>query len=51
MESLDGIDMDRKKVFFVYLHNDLNRVEGQIITVDDKWGGLRLEVPITIQVW
>ena len=51
MEILSGIDMDRKKVFFVYLHNDLNRVEGQIITVDDKWGGLRLEVPITIQVW
>ena len=25
-------------------------VEGQIITVDDKWGGLRLEVPMTIQV-
>ena len=24
-------------------------VEGQIITVDDKWGGLRLEVPMTIQ--
>ena len=51
MEILSGINMDRKKVFFVYLHNDLNLVEGQIITVDDKWGGLRLEVPITIQVW
>ena len=50
MEILSGIDMDRKKVFFVYLHNDLNRVEGQIITVDDNWGGLRLEVPMTIQV-
>jgi uncharacterized protein YjdB len=25
-------------------------VEGQIITVDDKWGGLRLEVPMTVQV-
>ena len=25
-------------------------VEGQIITVDDKWGGLRLEVPMTIHV-
>lgn len=25
-------------------------VEGQIITVDDNWGGLRLEVPMTIQV-
>ena len=25
-------------------------VEGQIITVDDKWGGLRLEVPMTIQM-
>ena len=25
-------------------------VEGQIITVDDKWGGLRLEVPIMVAV-
>ena len=25
-------------------------VSGQIITVDDKWGGLRLEVPMTMQV-
>ena len=25
-------------------------VEGQIITVDDKWGGLRLEIPMTIQM-
>ena len=25
-------------------------VEGQIITVDDNWGGLRLEVPITIKI-
>ena len=25
-------------------------VEGQIITVDDEWNGLRLEVPMTIQV-
>ncbi len=25
-------------------------VEGHIITVDDKWGGLRLEVPMTVQV-
>ena len=25
-------------------------VSGQIITVDDKWGGLRLEVPMTIQI-
>ena len=25
-------------------------VEGQILTVDDKWGGLRLEVPMTVQV-
>ena len=25
-------------------------VSGQIITVDDKWGGLRLEVPMTIRV-
>ncbi len=25
-------------------------VEGQIITVDDKWGGLRLEVPMKIHV-
>jgi hypothetical protein len=25
-------------------------VEGQIMTVDDNWGGLRLEVPMTIQV-
>ena len=25
-------------------------VEGQIITVDDKWGGLRLEVPMTIKI-
>ena len=25
-------------------------VEGQILTVDDKWGGLRLEVPMTIQM-
>ena len=25
-------------------------IEGQIITVDDKWGGLRLEVPMTIQL-
>ncbi|MBQ3766579.1 MAG: Ig-like domain-containing protein [Bacteroidales bacterium] len=25
-------------------------VEGQIITVDDKWGGLRLEIPMTIHV-
>lgn len=50
MEILDGIDMDRKKVFFVSLHNGLNHVEGLIITVDDNWGGLRLEVPMTIQV-
>lgn len=50
MEILDGIDMDRKKVFFVNLHNGLNHFEGQIITVDDNWGGLRLEVPMTIQV-
>ena len=25
-------------------------VSGQIITVDDRWGGLRLEVPMTIQI-
>ena len=25
-------------------------VEGQIITVDDKWGGLRLEVPMSIKI-
>lgn len=25
-------------------------VEGQIVTVDDKWGGLRLEVPMRIQI-
>ena len=25
-------------------------VEGQILTVDDKWGGLRLEVPMTVRV-
>ena len=25
-------------------------VEGQIITVDDKWGGLRLEVPMSITI-
>lgn len=25
-------------------------IEGQIITVDDKWGGLRLEVPMTIKI-
>ena len=25
-------------------------VEGRIITVGDQWGGLRLEVPMTIQV-
>ena len=25
-------------------------IEGQIITVDDQWGGLRLEVPMTVQV-
>ncbi len=25
-------------------------IEGQIITVDDHWGGLRLEVPMTIQL-
>lgn len=25
-------------------------VEGQIITVDDKWGGLRLEIPMTVRV-
>lgn len=25
-------------------------VEGQIITVDDQWGGLRLEVPMTVRV-
>ena len=25
-------------------------VEGQIMTVDDNWGGLRLEVPMTIKV-
>ena len=24
-------------------------VEGRIITVDDQWGGLRLEVPMSIQ--
>ena len=25
-------------------------VEGQVITVDDKWGGLRLEVPMSVQL-
>lgn len=25
-------------------------IEGQVITVDDMWGGLRLEVPMTIQI-
>ena len=25
-------------------------IEGQIITVDDQWGGLRLEVPMTVQL-
>lgn len=25
-------------------------IEGQVITVDDKWGGLRLEVPMTFQL-
>ena len=25
-------------------------VEGQIITVDDKWGGLRMEVPMTVRL-
>ena len=25
-------------------------VEGQIITVDDKWGGLRLEVPVMVKI-
>ena len=25
-------------------------VEGQIVTVDDTWGGLRLEIPMTVQV-
>ena len=25
-------------------------VEGQVITVDDKWGGLRLEVPISVKI-
>ncbi|MBP5217553.1 MAG: hypothetical protein J6Z47_01215, partial [Bacteroidales bacterium] len=25
-------------------------VDGQIITVDDKWGGLRLEVPMSITI-
>ena len=25
-------------------------IEGQIITVDDKWNGLRLEVPMTVRV-
>ena len=25
-------------------------VEGQVITVDDKWGGLRLEIPMTIKI-
>ena len=25
-------------------------VSGQIVTVDDKWGGLRLEVPMTVQL-
>jgi hypothetical protein len=25
-------------------------VEGQVITVDDNWGGLRLEVPMTVQL-
>lgn len=26
------------------------KIEGQVITVDDKWGGLRLEVPMTLVV-
>ncbi|MBO4525906.1 MAG: hypothetical protein IKX53_06015, partial [Bacteroidales bacterium] len=25
-------------------------VEGQIVTVDDQWNGLRLEVPVTVNV-
>ena len=25
-------------------------VEGQVITVDDNWGGLRLEVPVSVQL-
>ena len=25
-------------------------IEGQIITVDDKWGGLRLEIPMKVQL-
>lgn len=33
-----------------YGYSSGQTVEGQIITVDDKWGGLRLEVPMTIQV-
>ena len=33
-----------------YGYSSGQTVEGQIITVDDKWGGLRLEIPMTIQV-
>ena len=31
-------------------YNPGQKVEGQIITVDDKWGGLRLDVPLQLQI-
>ncbi len=33
-----------------YGYTSCQTVEGLIITVDDKWGGLRLEVTMTVQV-
>lgn len=33
-----------------YGYNSGQTIEGQIITVDDQWGGLRLEVPMSVQV-
>ena len=33
-----------------YGYNSGQTIEGQIITVDDQWGGLRLEVPMTVQL-
>ena len=33
-----------------YGYSSGQTVEGKIITVDDKWGGLRLEVPMTIRI-
>ena len=31
-------------------HTSGQTVEGQIVTVDDQWNGLRLEVPMTVQI-